>query len=751
MAGLLDGVRVVDRTGEAGQLAGRILADLGAEVVLVEAGGASPVRRLPPFAPDGTSLRFAALNAGKSVVGSADDAAFDIVLSHEAPPGPPTNVWVAITPYGLTGPRAGWRGSDLTGVASGGGMYPTGDPDRAPIRAAEPTAYNHVAAEAVVGALTALWSGLAQVVDVSIQETMLITSMTGPARFPTEKNRGKRRGAVTGRTREIWQCADGFVSFGLRGGKARLRNLETITRFCVEAGVPGADVLAAMDWSAYTPNGSTPEQLAAITEPIAAFFATRTMAELYQYAVDTGLMLAPANSPKELYANAQLAARDFFDEQGMPRHFVQIRHPQNAISRTEKGRKATPGGTRDPEGGGGGGAWGGVKILEFGSGAAGPIAARYFADHGATVVRVESSTRPDFLRMYSMGPDNPHGVEGSQFFSILNAGKLGVTLNMKDARAVAIARQLVQWADAVSENFAPKAMASWGLDFATLSAEKPDLVMVSACLQGNTGPHKDYPGFGGQGAALSGYNFLTGWPDREPVGPAGTITDSLAPRYVAAALAAGLHYRRRTGQGVYLDLAQVEAALYTLSPWLLDYYVNGHVGQRSGNRSDRAAPHGAFRAAGEDRWVALAAWDDAEWATLARLIGVSDPGLARLTGRLERIDELEALVESWTQLRGAEETAELLQSAGLDAYAVLDWGDLHDDPQLAHRRHFVSLVHPVMGEQLYEEVGFRLTATPGGVRRPGPTLGQHNDAVLGGFLGIPAEELAALAAEGVMS
>src|SRR5207237_561580 len=131
--------------------------------------------------------------------------------------------------------------------------YPTGDPDRPPVACREPTSYAHVAGEAVVAALTALWSGRPQVVDVSIQETMLVVSMTGPPRFPTDGVRGKRRGSYTGRTREIWPCADGYVSFGLRGGKARLKNLQTITRLCAEADVPGVAALTDRDWSAYEP------------------------------------------------------------------------------------------------------------------------------------------------------------------------------------------------------------------------------------------------------------------------------------------------------------------------------------------------------------------------------------------------------------------------------------------------------------------------------------------------------------------
>lgn len=758
MAELLAGVRVVDLTGEAGQLAGRTLAELGADVTLVEPPGGSPVRRIPPYhATTGESLRFLALNSLKTVVECAPDSPelatlitqADIVLAERAPEGEPTNVWVAITPYGLDGSRANWTATDLTCVAASGNLYPTGDPDRAPVACREPTSYAHAGGEAVVAALTALWSGRPQVVDVSLQELMLVASMTGPARYPEEKLRGKRRGSYTGRTREIWPCADGFVSFGLRGGKARLKNLALITKYCADAGVSGVEALTERDWATYDPGRLDDAELEAISAPIAEFFAKRTMTELYGYAVETGLMLAPANSPRELLASEQLASRGYFvprdGVESFPGSFVSVREG------TVAGEPTAPPPANSSR------AFDGLVLLEFGSGAAGPIAGRYFGDHGATVVKIESTSRPDFLRSY--GDVKRLGMDGSAFFSVLNAGKKSLTLNMKDPRGVEIAKRLVMRADAVAENFAPKAMASWGMDYASLVTDKPDLVMVSACLQGQTGPHKDYPGFGGQGSALAGYNFLTGWADREPLGPHGTITDSLAPRYVAAALAAGLWHHRQTGRGCYLDLAQVEAALYTLSPWLLDYAVNGTVYGRDGNRSDHMAPHGVFPCAdvvdGEatirDRWVAVTCRDDGEWTALAGLLGVDDPSLANLDARLSGVDEVEKLVAEWTARRTPVEAAETLEAAGVTAYPVNDWADLHADPQLAVRRHFVPFEHPTLGVHLYEEVGYRLTATPGGVPAAGPTLGQHNAVVLRELLGMDDAEIETLSAEGVLS
>jgi crotonobetainyl-CoA:carnitine CoA-transferase CaiB-like acyl-CoA transferase len=785
---LLEGVRVVDLAGEPAAMTGRILADLGADVVLAEPPTGAPLRALPN--------RFRAWAAGKRsrVVEGPDDPALDALLAWadvvvDTPGFPgawtldparaPGAVWVTVTPFGRAGPRATWRAGDLGVMASSANMYCTGDPDRPPVRCTEPTAYAHTGPEAAFAALTALWTGHPHRVDVSMQEVVFTANMATPARFPKTGFRGRRLGASIGRTREIWPTRDGYVSFGLRGGKARVPSLETITRVVAHDDGIDASALTSRDWAEYTPNTVSDEELHAIEEPIAEYFARHTMQELYDLACETNLMLAPANSPTEILASTQLAARRFFSKLGdfprFPSRWVTIR------SRDDEAAPARPkspapdlasaasescaGGSID----GGGGpqrskpgtpAWSGVNILEFGSGAAGPIATRYFAEHGATVLRVESRTRPDFLRVYALGPDNPHGLEGAPMYDGLNVGKRNVALNLKHPEAIALVKRLVvEWADAVAENFAPRAMRGFGLDYDMLAELKPDLVMVSACLNGQTGPHRDYPGFGGQGSALSGFNWLTGWPDREPVGPHATITDSLSPRFVATALAAGLRYRERTGRGCYLDVSQVETATWTLSPWLLEYQHDGVVGTRDGNRSPRAVPHGAFPCLDEpgadgrvigDRWVAIATWTDDEWGHLAELIGIDDPSLSTLAARQARIDEVEAAVGAWTATRTRADVAAMLQDCGIEAVPVYDFGDVHDDPQVAARVHFVALEHPVMGPGLYERNGFRLSDAPSGYDRAGPTLGQDDDWVLGDVLGLSDTERARLADAGAL-
>ncbi len=235
---------------------------------------------------------------------------------------------------------------------------------------------------------------------------------------------------------------------------------------------------------------------------------------------------------------------------------------------------------------------------------------------------------------------------------------------------------------------------------------------------------------------------MTGWPDREPVGPFGTITDSLAPRFVATALAAGLHHQRRTGEGVSLDLAQVECGIYGLSPWLLRWKEGGEVRHRMGNRHPEAWPHGAFPCDGDDRWVAIACWNDRQRVALANVLG--DAVLP------DDIGEAEALVAAWTASRDRYQIAETLQAVGVEAVPVQDFADLLEDPQLAHRSHFEWREHPVMGEQPYERNGFRLEHGSGGYPAPGPTLGQHTEHVLGDLLGLSAEEIAELEGAGAL-
>lgn len=391
------------------------------------------------------------------------------------------------------------------------------------------------------------------------------------------------------------------------------------------------------------------------------------------------------------------------------------------------------------------GIYAGLKVLELGSGAASPVATRYFAEQGATVVRVESAVRPDFLRLLHMTAERSGGIDGAPMFVLLNPDKRSVSLNMSKPRAREIAERLVQWADVVSENFSPGVMEKWGLEAASLRRDHPGLIVVSGCLFGQTGPQRHYPGFGGQGAAIAGFNHTTGWPDREAVGPYGTITDSLSPRYVAIAVAAALLRRKRTGQGCTIDLSQIECGVYSLSEMIVRESAGAGSVSRHGNQDEAAAPHGIYPCAGDDRWIAIAVRSEAQWRALDREMGEkgtgTDPRFAELGGRLGQQEALDAMLAAWTREQEGKDLARRLQSVGVDAGMVQRFGDLLADPQLAYRGHFVNIAHPHLGPALFERSGLRLSEAPGGYTRPGPLLGQDNEALLGDVLGMSHTEI----------
>ena len=396
----------------------------------------------------------------------------------------------------------------------------------------------------------------------------------------------------------------------------------------------------------------------------------------------------------------------------------------------------------------------GLKVLELGAGAAGPVATRYFADQGATVVRVESAKRPDFLRLIHYTKDNPHGLDGAPMFVLMNPNKKSVSINMSVPEGVDLVRRLVRWADVVSENFSPKAMTKWGLNYESLSAEEPDLIMISSCLFGQTGPQRMYPGFGGQGSAIAGFNHMAGWPDREAVGPHATITDSLSPRYVALLMVAALLHRRRTGEGQYIDVSQIETGVYSLSEMMLRFSARGEVMQRDGNRDENASPHGVYPCQGEDRWIALAVFSDPEWRLLRRALG--DPPFAQDArfdtheGRREHAAELDAGLARVTAQHDARALMEALRAEGLEAGVVQGMDELLEDPQLAHRGHFQKLAHVHLGELQFEHYGLRLSDAEPRLDSPGPNLGEHNDEVLREMLGLSPAEIQRLQAAGTL-
>ena len=276
----------------------------------------------------------------------------------------------------------------------------------------------------------------------------------------------------------------------------------------------------------------------------------------------------------------------------------------------------------------------GVKIVDFGWVGVGPLASEIVASMGATVVRVESPSRPDPLRMAPPFKDGEMGINRSAFFAQNNANKYGVTLDLYKPNAKRVIERLIKWADAVTSGFSPGAMEKWGLGYEELRKIKKDLIVLATSMQGQTGPHRTYRGFGNTMAAASGFYYLTGWPDGNPGELFGAYTDIPNLWYTAVSLMAALDYHRRTGEGQYIDQSQLEGSLQLLAPEILDWTANGRITERRGNRDSIAAPHGTYPCKGEDRWVAITVSDDRDWRGFCEVLGAppwtKDPKFASL-------------------------------------------------------------------------------------------------------------------------
>jgi crotonobetainyl-CoA:carnitine CoA-transferase CaiB-like acyl-CoA transferase len=395
-----------------------------------------------------------------------------------------------------------------------------------------------------------------------------------------------------------------------------------------------------------------------------------------------------------------------------------------------------------------------LKVLDFMWVLAGPGITRLLADYGATVIRIESTNRTDPTRTVGPFQDGQSSAEGSALWGNNNAGKYGITLDLSTAGARAIVMDLVRWADVVCEAFSPKAMRAWGFDYESLRQVKPDLIMLSTCLMGQTGPLSRFAGFGNLAAALCGFYNLVGWPDRPPSGPFSAYTDYIAPRFGACALMAALIHKKLTGEAQYIDQAQAESALHFLTLPIIDFCENRRRYQPIANRDLYHAPHGVYATAGDDRWVVIACRTEDDWRALCAVIGApqleADERFKTFAARQANCDELDRLINEWTRGLDALDVERRLQTRGVPAHVVQDPNDLYHDQQLQHRKHFVEVPHSELGKTWVENSRFKLSRTPARVERAAPMLGEHNQYVLEQILGYDEERIAELVAAGAL-
>jgi crotonobetainyl-CoA:carnitine CoA-transferase CaiB-like acyl-CoA transferase len=819
----LAGYSVLDLTVERGWLCGRLLADLGAEVIKIEPPRGDPGRTKGLFADPAhpnieENVSWWFQNRGKSsVVLDLDDAVdrarllglvdhADVVIESFAPgwleargigheallARNPSLVVTSISPFGCTGPYAGWSATDLTVAATTGELWLTGDADRPPLRVSSDQLFLHAGAEAAVHTLVALWhaqrTGTGQHVDVSAQLAGVRCLMNAQAFHVLEGYELFRTGPFTGAGKSLFrvinECRDGFVAALAAAGPIGGPMMRFVMDWADAEGV--AHPLARdRDYSTLNFKDEPEEFFAAVRDTLSALFARHTKDELYRAALDHLLLLAPLYSVADIRSDEQLAFRDYFvdvdqGERGpvawagpwarlsvtpliTTRRAPYVdEHDADVQPRRTRGRRATP-----PEAANStpaqGAPFDGLHVLDLSWVGVGPMTAGYLASYGATVIKIESSKRPDVLRLNPPFRDGNPGLNNSHFYGDFNAGKMSVGLDLTDTRGQEVAWRAIEWADVIVESFTPKALAGWGMDYPQIRARNPSVVMLSTCMQGQTGPRRLYRGFGNLMAGLAGFYELTGWPDRTPTMIYGAYTDFISQRFAATALLAALDHRRRTGEGQHIDVSQLEAALQFLGPELLAYELDGRVAARAGNRHRDLAPHGVFpclpepeRAhrypdggSGAEGWVAISCADDKQWHSLVALTGLpNEDSWATTAGRRSDEDRIEDLLASWTAPRRGRDIVAQLQPHVACA-PVLAVPELHTDPQILHRGYWVPLDHPVYGRVPYSGMQATLSRTPGTVPGPGPCLGEHTWYVLESILGVDRDTIGALLVDDV--
>ncbi|MCY3570036.1 MAG: CoA transferase [Chloroflexi bacterium] len=790
---MLSDYRILDLTDDRGLIGGMILADLGADVIAIEPPGGNRARRRGPFA-DGSnegdiedSLVWQSYARGKrslvldletdegrarlidlarsadALIESADVGAMDALgLGYEALSAVnPGLIYVAITPFGSSGPKAGWAATDITVAASAGPMIQSGDRDRPPLRVGLPQTALHAGAEAALGVLMGLHerkrSGLGQYVDVSAQAAYAQATQSGIIAAANNSGQFQRSavGAALGplEIRLFWPCKDGHVAITYLFGAAIGPFTDRLMQYALEEGYCDQET-RDKDWLNYTNlilTGQEPiSEYFRCCDVVGALCAGKTKAELFQVAQERRLLIVPVSTMDDLDENEHLAARSYWRDVERNGQSVKFPGPFARLSETpieyarpapalgehtdevlaearqpavlNRANAATP--NLPP--------LSGLKMLDLMWVMAGPAGTRALCDFGVNTVRIESSTRIDTARtLQPFIDDEATQPEGSSMFHNMNAGKQMMTVDPANPEGRELILDLVRWADVITESFTPRAMRGWNLTWETIHEVNPRAIMMSSCLMGQNGPLAEFAGFGNLAAAFAGFTPLCGWPDRSPAGPFGAYTDYVAPRFASAALLAALHERDRTGQGQYIDVSQMEAAIHFLTPAFLQYRLTGEKWLADGNNDPDMSPHGVFPSEGEDQWVAIACRHDADRASLDSV----------LNGQA---------LEDWTASRPAVDAMNTLQAVGVPAHAVQDSAACFADPQLQHRNHFVELTHPTQGKSVVEGARVVFDRTPAGRPQVAPTMGADNDSVLRDLLGYSDEQIVELVASGAL-
>ncbi|MEY2854845.1 MAG: hypothetical protein RL030_1977 [Pseudomonadota bacterium] len=650
----------------------------------------------------------------------------------------PSLVHVSVTPFGSGGPRARWRGGELVVSAMGGTLRLTGEPDRPPVKEALDACGFHAEMAAAAGAMAAhvsrQRSGRGQHVDVSIQEVAFSRNVNGVLVWQFDRRKLHRVGGALnyGRAtvRCIWPLADGWCFHTLMTGRFGAPANTALSAWMDEAGLPNP--LQGVDWLAYNRSTLDPDTRRIWEQAIAAFFATRTRAQVLVEGRQRGINACVVASPTDVLADPHLAARDFWEGSGStrtPRRFALLTEEVSG----DAGRAATgaklertaPATVRR-------GPLAGVRVLDFSWALVGSITTKILGDLGADVIKVESRTRPCLSRLdVQVSASKAGDFDDKPWFAHLNTSKRSLSLDLKRPESRELLDPLLHWADVVVENFSPGTMEKLGLGYGQLATRHPGLVMASGSVYGQTGPLAQEWGVDGTGGALSGRTLLTGWPDRDPVVPGAVpYGDVIVPYVMAACISAALARRRELGRGCHIDAAMYEICVQQMRA-AIHATARGKPVQRGGNADQRVLHQEVYPARGEDRWVAISAFTPEDLHRLAQRAG----------GRP---------IAEWTAAQDDHALVEALQAQGIAAGVVQDIEDLVErDAALQARGALVTLPHPRLGA--FGHVRTPLSFSVDGVEPfRAPALGEHNREIALQVAGLPESRFEALQAAGVL-
>jgi crotonobetainyl-CoA:carnitine CoA-transferase CaiB-like acyl-CoA transferase len=786
----LDGVRVLDLAGPLGSYCGRLLADIGADVVKVEPPAGDELRGHPPFAGDRrdreSSLSFAYYHANKrGIVLDYTGAAApgvpaelaelgrlsDVILITPGTRGPAGSTvagfdaglrvlsWAgqdavvcSITPFGLTGPYRSWRASHLTSYAMSGIMYPHGPAAGPPRVVPGRQAYDHVGTHAAVAVLAALRArpGVGgQFIDLSAHE-ILTASNFDVHRYTSSLSIWRRLDRAPGVSGGVWRCRDGLVEFVVSTDKHWAGLVELL-------GNP--DQLNDPALSHPVTRELHAETIMAAMAPLISEMGREDFIRRGQ---QLGVPCALVNTVGQFTADPQPRSRGFIVRKplaGLGEHeqpgrpflstrplLGQYRRPAPRLGEQEvteilrdwRGQRKPPGGAPLT----------GIRAISFGTAIAGALCGTALAELGADVLKIESPGRPDNLRRLRAASDpavhEPSGADTSPMFANFNRTTRSLALDMKQSASVELFLRLAAAADVVIENYGPDVMKRWGVGYETIAAANPRIAMLSLTGFGHTeGPRSHYLAYGSTICSFTGLTHAWGESD-------GTHFDYISQAHGLFAVLAALAARDSDGRGTHIDLAEVEVAGAVMGPLLLDYLVNGREPADActlGNTGGGGAADGAaatddarfqrvVRCQGDDRWLAVETEGAADWRALAQLLG--RPDLAQPDAY--PVAALAAALDDWAAERTPHQAMRALQRAGVVAGAVQDTEDVVRDPQHRERHFFLEMDHPDLGVAEFAAPPYRLSVTPAVARRPTPRLGEHAVEILGEWLGMSPED-----------